>query len=377
MYYLRQAVETLIGSYDGKLPLSHHLKQHFKAHPKLGSRDRRAISDAIYTYYRFARFVMPSSGQHIWDIVREGVLQCGIENPFLQRVLDGMEANPVQWDITAPFPGIQLTSGMEADTWKKAMLQQPRLFLRLRHNRERTFQLLQQQEISYTLPDEQAISLPNSTQIDKLLDPKDYVVQDYSSQHSMDLLKQHADADQKAIKVWDTCAGAGGKMLLLKDTYPEATILSTDIRPTILHNLKERARLYGHKFVQTKVVDSSDAGAVSGEIQGEYDWVISDVPCSGSGTWARTPEQFYFFHPDKLLHFADLQWSIARNTCRKVKPGGYFLYITCSVFTAENEAVVQRLLQTNPDMELVAEQLLNGVDMQADSMYAALIQRKP
>jgi 16S rRNA (cytosine967-C5)-methyltransferase len=129
--------------------------------------------------------------------------------------------------------------------------------------------------------------------------------------------------------------------------------------------------------VQTKVVDSSDAGAVSGEIQGEYDWVISDVPCSGSGTWARTPEQFYFFHPDKLLHFADLQWSIARNTCRKVKPGGYFLYITCSVFTAENEAVVQRLLQTNPDMELVAEQLLNGVDMQADSMYAALIQRKP
>lgn len=374
MQYLRQAVETLIGTNDGTLPLSHYLKQYFKAHPKLGSRDRRAVSDAVYTYYRFARFV-PAVQQDTWSIIQQGLKACGISNPFLEKLLSTMEIKPVDAELSAAFADTALTAGIEANAWKQSILQQPRLFLRIRQHKDRIISILDQQSISYSFPEDNILSLPNGTQIDKLLSPKDYVVQDYSSQHSLDLLYKHTKGKAN-LNVWDTCSGAGGKMLLLKDRYPEAMVISTDIRASILHNLKERATLYGHKLVQTKVVDSSDMKAIEKAFNGTFDWVISDVPCSGSGTWARTPEQFYFFRPEQLQQFSELQWSIARNTCRKVKPGGYFLYITCSVFSAENEEVVQRLLQSYPDMELVANQVLNGMEMQADCMYAALMKRK-
>lgn len=372
MYFIKQAIEELIGSYKGEVPLTHFLKQYFKAHPKLGSRDRRAISDAVYTYYRVARLADPAS-QNLWNLIHTGLALCGIQNSFLEKFLSGMETQTISLQAEPVFPDLAFSEGMSAESWQQSLFSQPLLFIRMRKNIPGIIQQLEAQGIAFERLGDRCLGIANSTQIDKILKPADYVVQDWSSQRSLDLLNTVKQSKAEGyFNVWDTCSGAGGKMLLLKDKIPEAAVLSTDIRASILHNLKERAQLYGHKHVLTRVLDSSNLVAVEKELTGSFDLVLSDVPCSGSGTWARTPEQFHFFDNHKVETFAQLQYNIALNASRKVKPGGYFLYITCSVFAAENEGVVHKLLEARPGLSLVQSQLINGIEDRADSMFAAL-----
>ncbi|RQO32166.1 hypothetical protein DBR32_00700 [Taibaiella sp. KBW10] len=375
MYFIKQAIEEIIIPYDGTVPLTHFLKQYFKAHPKLGSRDRRAISDAVYTYYRVARFY-PAAQYTLWDIIQHGLSSGKLQNPFLEKALAASATQTIAQVSEKPFEALAFSEGMDAAVWHASIATQPLLFIRMRKHIPGIIQRLQEQAIVFQQLGNQALSITNGAQIDKILKPSDYVVQDWSSQRSLDLFLQTAVPDkQKELRVWDTCSGAGGKILLLKDLLPEAAILSTDIRESILHNLKERARLYGHKKIATKIVDSSSALEVSQMMDTDFDLVLCDVPCSGSGTWARTPEQFHFFDPKRLADFAALQFSIADNACTKVKPGGYFLYITCSVFAAENEAVVTKLLAHHPELSLIQSQLRNGIEDRADSMFVALFRK--
>ncbi|HRH61680.1 MAG TPA: Fmu (Sun) domain-containing protein, partial [Chitinophagaceae bacterium] len=103
-----------------------------------------------------------------------------------------------------------------------------------------------------------------------------------------------------------------------------------------------------------------------------FDYIICDAPCSGSGTWSRTPEQLVFFDKEKIENYTLLQKNIVANAIQYLLKGGYFLYITCSVFKKENEEVaafIQRQLQ------LVQQQVLKGYDNNADTMFAALFKK--
>jgi 16S rRNA (cytosine967-C5)-methyltransferase len=102
--------------------------------------------------------------------------------------------------------------------------------------------------------------------------------------------------------------------------------------------------------------------------------VVCDVPCSGSGTWARTPEQFHFYKPAMLQKFKELQFPIASNASNYVKQGGHLAYITCSVFQEENEDVVNQLLQSGI-LNLKHTQIIDGIDNQADCMFVAVFEK--
>ncbi|HYK56845.1 MAG TPA: Fmu (Sun) domain-containing protein, partial [Flavisolibacter sp.] len=102
-----------------------------------------------------------------------------------------------------------------------------------------------------------------------------------------------------------------------------------------------------------------------------FDLVICDAPCSGSGTWSRTPEQLKFFKKEKIEQYAQLQKSIALNAAKSVKLQGYFLYITCSVFKKENEEVVA-FIKANTPLQLVSSKYFMGYDRRADTLFAAL-----
>ncbi|MCA6456148.1 MAG: RsmB/NOP family class I SAM-dependent RNA methyltransferase, partial [Chitinophagaceae bacterium] len=106
-----------------------------------------------------------------------------------------------------------------------------------------------------------------------------------------------------------------------------------------------------------------------------FHMVLCDAPCSGSGTWGRTPEQLSFFTEQKITAYADLQRKILSNVLPQVAKGGYLLYITCSVFRQENEEQVQFILQQD-GFELVKMELLKGYDVKADSMFAALVRKE-
>jgi 16S rRNA (cytosine967-C5)-methyltransferase len=176
---------------------------------------------------------------------------------------------------------------------------------------------------------------------------------------------QHFSGNQ--FSAWDCCAASGGKTILLHDHFPSAKLTATDIRENILINLRNRLKRAGIRSYQAFVADLVGKSFLSQK----FDVIICDAPCSGSGTWGRTPEQLHFFTREKIDHYAGLQKKIALNASRSLKPGGYFLYITCSVFYLENEDVVA-YLQQNSGLKLVVQQYHTGYDKKGDTLFTAL-----
>ena len=143
---------------------------------------------------------------------------------------------------------------------------------------------------------------------------------------------------------------------------------ATDVRESILNNLRSRFRQAGINQYNSYVADISTSGFKPAST---YDVVLCDAPCSGSGTWSRTPEQMYFFQEEKIHYYADLQKRIALNASQAVKAGGYFIYITCSVFKEENEEVVDFLMKER-GLQLLQATYLKGYHQKADTLFSAV-----
>jgi 16S rRNA (cytosine967-C5)-methyltransferase len=251
------------------------------------------------------------------------------------------------------------------------MLRQPRLFLRIRPGRRtHVLQQLQVQGIDYSEPFEDCLSLPNGTPVENWLTiNRDVVVQDASSQQTGMAIRRLVPGVVPSWRLWDCCAASGGKSIMLHDLFGITDITVSDIRSSILHNLKTRFAQAGMPHPQLTVANLEEAPLNN---HSQFDLVVTDVPCTGSGTWARTPEQLFYFDADQVQSFSKRQLAIAKHASKNLKPGGYFVYITCSVFAAENEEVINGLVQQT-GMTLMLQKLINGVPLGADSMFIAVL----
>lgn len=379
MFFFTQHLLQILNTYKGHPPLSLFLRTYFKAYPKLGSRDRKALSEAVYIYFRCRNFFSDSVSNE--QVIAHGYRLCKSENVFLKKILQSYlnEESFTEPAFQEKYL-LNISNGITAIEWLQSMWQQPELFIRLRKSHEASLKILKENNVPFEVMRENeqyqatCIRIPNGKAIDSLLPETDYVVQDWSSQKSIYILLQYLKAAPQ--KVWDVCSGAGGKSILLKDTLTGFDLTVSDIRENILHNLKMRFRQYHLGKINSIVINSSDAGAVTTVLgQQQFDLVLCDVPCSGSGTWARTPEQFHFYEPEMLQKFKDIQFPIANNASRYVKSGGLLAYITCSVFKEENESVVNQL-SANDSLILKHQQIINGIQDKADCMFLAIFEKQ-
>jgi len=270
----------------------------------------------------------------------------------------------------------QFTNELSGDIAKEEFilshLKQPDFFLRLRPGKEKSVKdKLKNAGIDFEIISKECIALPNSSKADSVIEfNRDAVVQDYSSQRMGEFFTLVRPG--RSDKVWDCCAGSGGKSILLNDLYPGVDLTVSDIRESILVNLKKRFKEAGitkYKSTVTDLTGSDFKSWVSG-----FDLIIADVPCTGSGTWSRTPEQLYYFMEEKMEEYASLQKKIASNVIPHLQPGGSLLYITCSVFKKENENIVEFIKQ-NFHLQLIKIEVLKGYDKKADTMFAALLKK--
>lgn len=379
--YIQMAL-ALIERYDGAMPLSAFLKQYYAQNKKHGSRDRKLISHLVYTYYRLGKYAATNQQQRLLIALflsEPGDSQWSVCLPeawqqMMQASL-GEKCNYLQTQnltITpaAIFPWIDaLSEGIEKEAFVWQHLQQPDLFLRVRPGRmKKVVEALNTNTIAFEA-EGNCLRVANGTQIDQLLTiNKDVVVQDRSSQQVANLFSYFQEASIK--KVWDCCAASGGKSILLMDTLPGIQLSVSDIRATILHNLRQRFAEAGIAQFQSFLADLSQPLPV----KQQYDAIICDVPCSGSGTWGRTPEQLSFFNTQEISRYAQLQATIAGNAIPHLKQGGYLLYITCSVFAAENEMNVIKLAEQH-SLKLITLEVFTGYQYKADTMFAALLQK--
>ncbi|MCH2189298.1 MAG: RsmB/NOP family class I SAM-dependent RNA methyltransferase [Gammaproteobacteria bacterium] len=148
-------------------------------------------------------------------------------------------------------------------------------------------------------------------------------------------------------KVVDFCAGAGGKTLAMAAMMQnKGTIYACDVHSKRLAQLSKRTRRAGVHNVRTHVLSSENDKWVK-KHQGAADVVLIDAPCSGTGTWRRSPDSRWNLTQADLENLLDTQYSILRSAQRLVKSGGVLLYATCSLLTDENEKQVERFLSNH------------------------------
>jgi 16S rRNA (cytosine967-C5)-methyltransferase len=287
----------------------------------------------------------------------------------------------------------ELSEGIEKSEFLVSHFIQPDLFLRIRKGHEKLVtKKLQDGNVEFTVLENNALTLANSSKVDGLIEiDKEAVIQDLSSQRIAEYFPIEIQNSKFKIqntqlqsppglagtklqtKLWDCCAASGGKSILAIDVLNNVDLTVSDIRHSILKNLKERFERAGIKKYQSFTADLTTS---TFDIQhSTFDIILCDAPCSGSGTWGRTPEQLCFFKTSEISEYASLQKKIVGNVISKVSPGGHLLYITCSVFKKENEEMVDWIKEEYP-FEVVRSGLLKGYDCKADSMFAALLKHK-
>ncbi len=147
--------------------------------------------------------------------------------------------------------------------------------------------------------------------------------------------------EERALRVWDCCAAPGGKTMVLARRLGEAEILATDVSANRLRATEQRmggmAASAGEGGRVRCMV--SDAGALPAE-EGDFDMVMCDVPCSGTGTLARNPEIRHRLRVEELGRQAQRQRAILTAAMKRVGRGGRILYSTCSLEAEECEEVV-------------------------------------
>lgn len=376
--HLNTAVE-LIEQYKRELPFSIFLRSYFTQHKKYGSRDRKTISNCCYCYFRLGYAV---ESLPIEDKILLGLFLCERQsNELLQHFKPAWNAKielsidekismlnneNIPFSIKDIFPWKELLSeGIDHEQFCRSFLIQPDLFLRLRPGYE-TIVKQKLAGIEFTECSPTCLSLPNTTKVDSIISlDKEAVVQDLNSQRTGDFLTS-------GVKVWDCCAASGGKSILAYDLIPNIQLTVSDIRESIIHNLKKRLANADIKNYNAFVADLTKQYTQ----KNNFDLIICDAPCSGSGTWGRTPEQLVFFDPaSSLNHYSSLQQKITSNIIPHLKSGGRLVYITCSVFKKENEDAVNYILNKF-SLELERMEILKGYDRRADTLFAAALIKK-
>jgi 16S rRNA (cytosine967-C5)-methyltransferase len=140
---------------------------------------------------------------------------------------------------------------------------------------------------------------------------------------------------ENGAQVLDYCAGGGGKALAVASAH-HCYVTAHDISLARMSDIQPRAIRAG---VEITIKETAALTA-----QTPYDIVLCDAPCSGSGTWRRTPDEKWRFNPDKLLKYNALQAEVLHKSMALTKPGGLVAYMTCSVLTSENQQVVENTL---------------------------------
>lgn len=375
--------KRVLEEFPADKPLAKFLPEFFKRNKQMGSNDRRSASRLLYNYFRIGRAIAEKSIEERLFLAE--FLCTSVDNPFLHHFRSDLNEKiylttdekinyaSLHEGLTMKevFPFTQhFSDGINERAFLRSFFVQPDLFIRIHPQAVSwVIETLEESSIDFSMIAEHTVALPNGTNLNVLFPDnnfpvKPYEVQDLSSQKTARYFQP-----KRYEHWWDACAASGGKSLLLFSEQPDIKLLVSDIRESVLDNLDERFIAAGLRTYHKKVIDLTKNA--DPEIHDyEFDGIILDAPCTGSGTWGRTPEMISQFEEYKIRGFQNLQMTIASNVVKYLKQGKPLIYITCSVFREENEEIIS-WLQKSHGMQLEGFELIKGYENKADTMFVA------
>lgn len=195
-----------------------------------------------------------------------------------------------------------------------------------------------------------------------------FEVQDGGSQRIAPLL-----GVKPGMRVIDACAGAGGKTLqMAAQMMDRGEIISLDVEAFKLGELEKRAKRNHVNIVRTVPIKSNKT---FDQFEEWADCLLLDVPCSGSGVIRRDVDTKWKLQEEHVESLTRIQRDILKHYTKVVKPGGHFVYATCSIFKSENEDQVAWFKENFEDFECIEEHRINPANG-SDAFYMSLFKRK-
>lgn len=342
-----ELLDVIIPAARGKgAPADRIIADYFRARRYAGSKDRRAVRDLVYRAIRLCGPV-PDSG-------RAAMLAVAGQDEAVASLFDGSPHGP------APrAEGEEAAKTALAPKWLAAALRASGLggveiaALLGRAPLDLRVNALKAERDSLTLPEPgellpvpNGLRFPSGTPVEQWDAYADGLieVQDLGSQ----LIVMALPVAPGDIIV-DLCAGAGGKTLALAARLGNAAcFVAADTDKRRLGNLGPRAERAGAVIDHTVLLDPGREMRALGPWAGKADHVLVDAPCSGSGTWRRSPEGRWRLDPTELARLNALQDHVLKLAAQLVRPGGSIGFVTCSVLDAEGPDRVTAFLTQHP-----------------------------
>ncbi len=372
--HFRQTVELLGLILDGKLPADTQTERYFRAHRKMGVRDRAAVAEGVYHCLRHKRLLGHCAAVEVpapADLVAAYLVTKGLSARVLEQAgyrgdADGLaacvrnlDAAALPFAVRASLPDwlaerLENQFG-ETEAWALALaLNQPApVDLRvntLKLKREQVRTKLAQEGFRTEPTPYSPFGLRHADRAPvtgtHCFKEGLFEVQDEGSQLVSVLLEP-----RRHEIVVDFCAGAGGKTLHLATLLANTgTVYAFDVSAQRLERLKPRLNRAGLDNVRMVAIPHERDARVH-RLDGKVDRVLVDTPCSGTGTLRRNPD--IKWQAIDLAGCIEGQKRILAAAARLTKRAGRLVYATCSLLREENEEIVDDFLAVHPDFRVV------------------------
>jgi len=380
---LRQAAMLLTNLLDFNSPADAKLGEFFRNHRELGTKERAFVAESVYGVLRRLRYLstVAANDEHDPDDARKLILAwlLRVQGKSLRELDDILTEQQKEWAIAIKAkPTDNLPLAVQADVrdwfWDKlvtqygeaealticrSMFEQASLDLRVNTIKASREEVLAKMQAENTVKDNVIATTPYSPigiRMGAKLNISRHIlftegkieVQDEGSQ-----LLSYLVSPKRGMMVADFCAGAGGKTLaigaLMKNT---GRLYAFDVSEKRLHNLGQRLKRSGLSNLHAQVISSEQDPKLK-RLNGKFDRVLVDAPCSGLGTLRRNPDLKWRQTEQDVLELTQKQTAILARAAKLTKAGGRLVYATCSLLRDENEAIVEAFIQANPDFSLV------------------------
>lgn len=350
------------------------VSRYFREHRQLGHADRAFVAETVFAVLRRGRSLEARCGEPISDR-RLLLVALAVTRGWSQRELAPvLRANEEEWLAAAKAkPEADLAPAVRCDlpdwlynrleaqfgaeeTLKLAQAVNLPAPLDLRVNtlktsREALLERLAEEGISAVAGplSPTAVRLREKPALAKhaLFLEGAFEVQDEGSQLLGYLLEP-----KRGEAVVDFCAGAGGKTLLLGALMKNTgRLYAFDVSDKRLAKLKPRLARSGLSNVHPARIEHERDTKIK-RLAGKVDRVLVDAPCSGLGTLRRNPDLKWRQSEESVAELTVKQAAILDAAAKMVRPGGRVVYATCSLLTAENDAIVDAFLASHPDFTL-------------------------